>query len=701
MANINLNKILESLTIEEKVGQLVQLAGVYYINYSEITGPLAKFNISDTHKYTAGSIIGVNNAKDAHAIQTQYLENSRHKIPLLFMADVIHGSHTMYPVPLALSCSFNPNLIESMARNAASEAAATGVHVTFSPMSDLARDARWGRNMETNGEDPYLNKILTASYVKGYQGNTLNNDSALISCVKHFAAYGLVEAGREYNYVDLSKRVLNEYHYPAYKAAIDSGAKMVMSAFNTVNSIPATANEELLKKDLRAKLGFSGVVISDWAAVTELINHKLAEDVKDAAKQCINAGVDIDMMSMAYLTELKDLIESGAVDIKLIDEMVMNVLKLKKDYGLFENPFKNLIDNADEVILNEQLLIDSKKAADESIVLLKNENNLLPLSGKYAIVGHHVTSRDYNGPWSWQGDIAKNESIKEVFSKDSNVKVIEEGSKIIDIQDYEDIDTVVTFVGEKSNESGEAKSKTNIKLNANEIEMIKKLKLIGKNVVVVVFAGRPLDITDIEMYSDAIVYAWFPGTKAAESLYDILNGNVNPSAKLSMSLPRNVGQCPIYYNNYSTGRPLSKAIDTYVSKYIDEANTPLYTFGDGMTYSNVQVKNVKFPDVIKKDNDLEIEIELANNSNIDVKEVIQVYINDIVATVIRPDNELKAFNKVEIAANTCETFKVVVNNIEFGYVGADLNHRIDSGEFEIKVGLSLKNTINKIIRMEQ
>ncbi len=700
MSNINLKEILESLTVEEKVGQLVQLAGVYYINQSEITGPLAKFDINESQKYTAGSIIGVNNAADAYKIQEQYLANSRHKIPLLFMADVIHGSHTMYPVPLGMSCSFSPELIENMARNSAKEAAATGVQVTFSPMADLARDARWGRNMETNGEDPYLNKILSASYVKGYQGDKLSKDSELISCVKHFAGYGLVEAGREYNYVDLSKRVLNEFHYPAYKSAIDSGAKMVMSAFNTIDSIPATANEDLLKKDLREKLGFDGVVISDWAAVTELINHKLAEDFKDAAKQCVNAGVDIDMMSMAYLTELEQLIEDGEVEISLIDEMVMNILKLKKDYGLFEDPFKNLTDNSDAVVLSEQLLVDSKKVADESIVLLKNDN-VLPLSNKYAIVGHHVTSRDYNGPWSWQGDITKNESIKEVFSKDCNVKVIEEASKIIDIQDYEGIDTVVAFIGEKSNESGEAKSKTNIKLNSNEIEMIKKLKLIGKKVITVVFAGRPLDLTDIEMYSDAIVYAWFPGTKAAESLYDILNGHVNPSAKLSMSLPRSVGQCPIYYNNYSTGRPLAKAIDTYVSKYIDEANTPLYTFGDGLTYSDVQVNNVKFPDVIQKGNDLEIEVELENNSKFDAKEVIQVYINDIVATVIRPDNELKAFNKVEIAANTSETFKVVVNNLEFGYVGADLKHRIDTGEFEIKVGLSLKNTINKIIRMEK
>lgn len=701
MSNINLEEILKTLTVEEKVGQLVQLAGVYYINQSEITGPLAKFDITDTHKYTAGSIIGVNNAKDAYQIQKEYLENSRHKIPLLFMADVIHGSHTMYPIPLGMSCSFNPELIENMARNSAKEAAATGVQVTFSPMADLARDARWGRNMETNGEDPYLNKVLSGSYVKGYQGEALTAESELISCVKHFAGYGLVEAGREYNYVDLSKRVLNEFHYPAYKSAIDNGAKMVMSAFNTIESIPATANEDLLKTDLRKKLGFDGVVISDWAAVTELINHKLAADFKEAAKQCANAGVDIDMMSMAYLTELEELIQAGEVDIKLIDEMVMNVLKLKRDYGLFADPFKNLIDKANEVIGCDDLLIDTKKAADESIVLLKNDNNILPLSSKYAIVGHHVTSRDYNGPWSWQGDITKNESIKEVFSKDSNVTIVDESSKIIDIQDYEYVDTVVAFIGEKSTESGEAKSKTNIKLSSNEVEMIKTLKLIGKRIITVIFAGRPLDITDIEMYSDAIVYAWFPGSMAAQSLYDILTAKVNPSAKLSMSLPRSVGQCPIYYNSYSTGRPLSKAIDTYVSKYLDQSNTPLYTFGDGLTYSNVQVKNVDFSDNIKIGDDLIIKVELENNSNLDAKEVIQVYINDIVASVIRPDNELKAFRKVTVAANNTATYKVKIDSSEFGYIGSDLNHRIDTGDFEVKVGLNLANTTNKIIRMEK
>lgn len=701
MTNINLEQILASLTTQEKVGQLVQLAGVYYINQSEITGPLAKFDITDTQKYMAGSIIGVNNPADAYKIQEQYLAHSRHKIPLLFMADVIHGSHTMYPIPLAMSCSFNPELIERMARNSATEAAATGVQVTFSPMADLARDARWGRNMETNGEDPYLNKVLTSSYVTGYQGASLTKDSQLISCVKHFAGYGLVEAGREYNYVDLSKRVLNEHHYPAYKSAIDSGAKMVMSAFNTIESIPATANADLLKTDLRQKLGFDGVVISDWAAVTELINHKLAADFKEAASQCITAGVDIDMMSMAYLTELEQLIESGVVDIKLIDEMVMNVLRLKAAYGLFDNPFKNLIDNAEQVVGNPTLLADTKQAADQSIVLLKNNQKLLPLTGEYAIVGHHVTSRDYNGSWSWQGDITNNESIKEVFSKDHNVKVIEEATKIIDIQDYHQVDTVVAFVGEKSNESGEAKSKTDIKLNNNEIKLIKSLKLIGKKVVTVVFAGRPLDITDIEMYSDAIVYAWFPGTKAAQSLYDILTGAVNPSAKLSMSLPRSVGQCPIYYNSYSTGRPLSKAIDTYVSKYIDQSNTPLYSFGTGLTYSDIQLKKVEFTENLKCGQELVIKVELENNSNLDAKEVIQVYINDLVATVIRPDNELKAFRKVEIPANTTTSFELTVDSHEFGYIGSDLNHRIDEGEFEIKVGLNLTNTINKIIRMEK
>lgn len=701
MSNINLQEILNSLSIEEKVGQLVQLAGVYYINQSEITGPLAKFDITDTHKFTAGSIIGVNNAKDAYAIQTEYLEKSRHKIPLLFMADVIHGSHTMYPIPLGMACSFNPELIEGMARNSAKEAAATGVQVTFSPMADLARDARWGRNMETNGEDPYLNKVLSSSYVKGYQGNTLSSKSELISCVKHFAGYGLVEAGREYNYVDISKRVLNEYHYPAYKSAIDSGAKMVMSAFNTIESIPATANEGLLKSDLREKLGFDGVVISDWAAVTELINHKLAADFKDAAKQCANAGVDIDMMSMAYLTELETLINNGEVDIKLIDEMVMNVLKLKKDYGLFEDPFKNLIDKSEQVVGNEELLINAKQVADESIVLLKNNENVLPLTSKYAIVGHHVTSRDYNGPWSWQGDISKNESIKEVFSANPNVTVIEEATKIIDIQDYEYIDTVVAFVGEKSNESGEAKSKTDIKLNSNEIELIKTLKMIGKKVITVVFAGRPLDIADIEMYSDAIVYAWFSGTKAAQSIYDILTGVVNPSAKLTMSFPRAVGQCPIYYNSYSTGRPLSKAIDTYVSKYIDQSNSPLYTFGDGLTYSDVKVTNVDLKESLSIGQDLTIKVELKNSSSMEAKEVIQVYINDLVASVIRPDNELKAFKKVNIAANTTTSYEITVNGNEFGFIGSDLEHRIEAGEFEIKVGLNMTDTINKIVRMEK
>ncbi len=682
---MDLNELLSSLTLEEKVGQLVQLAGVYYDTSSEITGPLANFEITDTQKYTAGSIIGVSSAKEAYNIQKEYLEKSSHKIPLLFMADVIHGSKTIFPIPLGASSSFNPSLIEKMAKYSAIEAANMGVQVTFSPMADLARDARWGRNMETNGEDPYLNKVLTSSYVRGYQGGELSSDSLLISCVKHFAAYGLVDAGREYNTVDLSKRLLLEQHYPAYESAIKSGSKMVMSAFNTIDSVPVTANKKVLDDDLRNMLGFDGVVISDWAAITELINHRVAMDSKDSAKLSIDATVDIDMMSMAYKDHLVELVNEGVVSMELIDNSVKRILEIKKAYGLFDNPFKNLeFDENFNVDINQV----AKEVALESIVLLKNKNNILPMTKNYKVYGKHVSSSDYHGPWSWQGDINDTKSIESKFGD----KVVEYRGSDFDLQFFSDVDNVILFIGETSFESGEAKSKTDIRLSKTDVEIIKKLKFAGKNVVACIFAGRPLDLSEINDLCDGIIYAWFPGSEAASAIYDLITGVSNFSAKLSMSLPRTTGQCPIYYNDYPTGRPFDKAIDTYVSKYIDTLNSPLYTFSDGLTYSNVTITDA----TAKPNKDhIVITCNLENHSDYDCMEVIQVYVKDCISTVIKPERELKAFKKVRIAKNTKSTFEFNLNLEELKLVNNNEQWILEDGDFELYIGLNVNNVIKQ------
>lgn len=699
METIELKKIISQLSLDEKIGQLVQLTADHFMGEAEITGPYAKYNLDEEKVYTAGSIIGAPNAKHAFEIQKNYLEKSRHKIPLLFMADIIHGSHSIFPVPVGAASSFNPKLINDIAKYSAIEAGNTGVQVTFSPMADLARDARWGRNMETSGEDPYLSKVLTAEYVKGYQGKSLSADSKLISCVKHFAGYGMVESGRDYNYSDLSERALNEFHYPAYKAAIDAGAGMVMSAFNTIDGIPATVNKKLLYNDLRVKLGFEGIIISDWAAITENINHKLAANFADCAKLAINAGIDIDMMSFAYVLELADLVKSGEIEESRIDELVLNVLKIKNDYGLFENPYKNLDPNKDKEIGTAEILAKTKEAADESIVLLKN-NGILPLSNeKYCVYGRKVNSKDYMGPWSWQGQKSYVNSIEDIFKKNNNVNIVDYYTGSVEYQAFDFSRKVVLFMGEDSCESGEAKSKTNIKLKKEEVETIKRLKAADKQLVLVLFAGRPLDITEISHLCDAIIYAWFPGTRAAESLYDIITGNVNPSGKLPMSLPRSVGQCPIYYNNYPTGRPYEKAEEAYVTKYIDESHYPLYSFGHGLNYSNIVINNIGIAETKGINDDLEICVTVENKSHVSGKEVIQIYLNDMVASVVRPRKELKAFKKFEIKGGETKIIKITVDNKEFGYINQFIEHTIDKGKFEVMIGFSSEDVETNIVEI--
>lgn len=692
MKKEQLTSLLDSLTVKEKVGQLVQLTADHFDSEAEITGPYAKYNLTDEQKYSAGTIIGAGSAESAYKIQKEYLERTAHKIPLLFMADVIHGSHTIFPVPIGMASSFNPELTKFAAEQSAREAGNTGVQVTFSPMADLARDARWGRNMESNGEDPYLNKKITESYVKGYQGDSLTADSKLISCVKHFAGYGLVESGREYNYVDLSPRMLHEIHYPAYKAAIDAGAGMVMSAFNTIDSIPATVNKQLLTNDLRGKLGFEGIVISDWGAITEVIQHKLADNFKDCAKLAIDAGIDIDMMSFAYITELENLIEDGTIDIERIDELVMNILNIKNAYGLFENPFKNLDPETDKLIGYDEIVQATKVVADESIVLLKN-NGMLPLQDqKFNIYGRKVDSKDYHGPWSWQGQSKFTKSLKEVYADEKNVNYVDYNGSYFEQQSFDFSENVVFFAGENSWESGEAKSKTDIKLKDEEVNAIVRLSNAGKKITLVVFAGRPLDLSAVDKLCDAIIYAWFPGTCAAKSLKDIIDGTVNPSGKLAMSLPRSVGQCPIYYNNFPTGRPYEGAEESYVTKYIDNSHYPLYSFGHGLSYSMPIIEHIDMKSTKTAAEDLEITVTVTNTNNIAGKEVLQVYINDLVASVIRPRKELKAFTKFEIGPNETKDIKITVDSQEFGYIGSDLEHRIDNGEFEIHVGFNSIDT---------
>ncbi|WP_435923471.1 glycoside hydrolase family 3 N-terminal domain-containing protein [Paenibacillus sp. DYY-L-2] len=714
-----LEDILQNMTLDEKIAQLQQLAAPFYDEAGDeglITGPMESLGITAETVKNAGSVLGIAGAEKVISVQQAHMANNKHGIPLLFMADIVHGFKTIFPIPLAMGCSWDLELAERSAQIAAKEAAVSGLHVTFAPMADLVRDPRWGRVMESTGEDPYLNALFARAMVRGFQGRDLRNDTGRVaSCVKHFAAYGLAEGGREYNTVDLSERQLREYYLPAYKAAVDEGAEMVMTSFNTVEGIPATGNRKLMRELLRDEWGFDGVVISDWGAVGELIAHGVAEDDREAALRAIRAGVDIEMMTSAYVHRLAGLVAEGVVDESLIDEAVLRILRLKEKLGLFENPLRGANPEAErEIVYCKEHLDAAKELAVKSCVLLKNEG-VLPLKReqRIALIGPFAQSGDILGNWSWTGSretAVRLGSAMQAFG--GSGIVMTEGCGIDEITDQQleeavkaagNADVIVMALGEASEMSGEAASRTNIKLPEAQLRLVQSMKKLGKPMAAVLFNGRPLDLHGILEEADAVLEAWFPGSAGGAAIADLLYGVANPSGRLTMSFPTAVGQIPVYYNQFNTGRP-KPSEDTkekYVSQYLDSPNAPLFPFGYGLSYTSFSYEGLELSsDSLKAGQTLKAKVRVVNDGSMAGTETVQLYIRDISGEVVRPVKELKDFRQVALAPGESAEVAFEITEGQLRYHHSDLTFTSDPGKFELHVGGNSRDTLQAVFRLE-
>lgn len=726
-----LKKIFSDLTLKEKIGQLIQLSGDFYNTEQLAVGPQQKLGISQDIVDNAGSVLNVTGAKNVIRIQKEYLEKSRHKIPLLFMADIVYGYRTVFPIPLALGCSWNPDMVTELNKYTSKEAVAAGAHVTYAPMVDLVRDARWGRCMESTGEDVFLNSCFSKAMVKGFQDG-LEEGRGIASCVKHFAAYGAVESGRDYNTVDMSERRLRQEYLPAYKAAVDAGCEMVMTSFNTIDQIPATANEWLMNDVLRKEWGFDGVIITDYAAIQELIAHGIAEDEKEASKLSLNATVDIDMKTGCYANQLEPLLSNAEISEKQIDNAVWRILKLKNKLGLFEDPYRMAdIKKEEELFCCEEHRNAAREAVSKSIVLLKNYNNILPLSRdkKVSLIGPYGESKDLLGLWAVHANKEECINLKDAFSEvigEDNL-IISKGCDMLDDYSFlgefgamlsipseglskeekddllieakkaaEKSDVVIMALGEHVMQSGEAGSRTDITLPEGQVKLLKEIKKCGKPIIVLLFNGRPLALSNILDYSDAIIECWFPGTEGAHGIVDVIYGKYNPSGRLSMSIPWNVGQVPIYYNYFSTGRPSGKSAHTgrFVSKYLDSPNSPLYPFGYGLSYSDTKYDDLRLSsNVINNDSEIEVSIKVKNLGEVEVEETVQLYINDCFGSVVRPVKELKDFKKVILQPKEEKCVTFIINEKMLRFYTKSMEFKSEPGKFKVYVGKNSDDVI--------
>lgn len=716
-------ELLNKMTLDEKIGQMIQIR----VNEAR--------NENKDLIYNVGSILNSVGAKNVKKIQSEYLSKNRLKIPLLFMADIINGYKTIFPSPLAQGCSWNIEVIRRIAEISRNESAFAGVNVNFSPMVDLVRDARWGRCFESvGGEDPFLAKIYAKIIVDEYQKKMNDNKLMQASCVKHFAAYGAVEAGREYNTVDMSKRELMEYYMPGYKSAIDSGAQMVMTSFNIINGIPATVNNWLLKDTLRKKWKFDGVIITDYTSMLECINHGIAKDEEDVAKKAIDAGVDIEMISTCYIDSLKKLVKENKISMAQIDEAVLRILNLKNKLGLFENPYGFADENMEKkYVFSLKNLEQATKLTEETIVLLKNKNNILPLNSnkRVALIGPYANNRAISSSWSIFVENENTKTLKEIFEKKLGKKNFEysEGCKLLkkqeleqllkvqpeeirnNMEQYEDgdiqgvievankADIIILAIGEHYLQTGEGCSRSNIEIPKIQQNLLDELYKLNKPIVAVLFNGRPLQLNNIENKLDAIIEAWLPGTNGAEAIFNILYGKSNPSAKLTMSFPQNVGQCPIYYNHYNTGRP-DKTGSRYESKYIDIPTESFYPFGYGLSYSKFVYSNLRLDtNILKRNSKIILKVNVKNDSSIAGKEVIQLYIQDLVGSVVRPVKELKAFKKEYFLPYEEKEIIFEINEEMLKFYNENLEYKAEPGMFKIFVGTNSVETINEVFNL--
>lgn len=697
-----IDSIIRLMTVQEKLGQLNQIGGTWYDTKTE---RLSEEQTAMLKAGKIGSFLGIMGAAETGRIQKIAMEQTRMKIPVLFGYDIIHGFSTVTPIPLAEAGSWNPALVERSARMAAVEGAAVGVHWTYAPMVDIARDPRWGRIAEGSGEDPYLGSAMAAARVRGFQGKDIREFGSLLACVKHFAAYGGAEAGRDYNTVDMSERTLREIYLPPYKAAVDAGAWTMMSAFNEIGGVPSTGSRWLMDDLLRKEWKFNGLVVSDYTAVMELMKHRIAGDSTEAGMIALTAGTDIDMVSRIYVDKLPAAVQSKRLAESVVDEAVRRVLRVKFAYGLFDDPYRNARPEKEkELLLNKDHRAVAREMARQSIVLLKNDRNILPLDRKtrsIAVIGPlggNENRRDLVGTWAWVKDpndvVSVIDAVKARTASSARVSY-ERGCEIESdtlnrIQQAVTLangaDVVIAVLGESQHMSGEAASRTSIDLPAQQKKLLKALHAAGKPIVLVLMNGRPMTLEWEAENIPVIVEAWHLGVETGHAVADVLFGDYNPSGKLPVTFPRNIGQIPLYYNHKSTGRPLVEK-DKYTSRYQDSPNTPLFAFGHGLSYTTFEYRNLTLSSAeIGKDQSLTVSVDVVNTGKHSGEEVVQLYLRDDVASVTRPVKELKGFAKILLAPGEKKTVRFTVTPEELSFYDLAMQKSVEPGTFTLFVG---------------
>ncbi len=723
--------LMKKMTLEEKIGQL-NLPGSGDI----VTGQAGNSDIAvKIQQGKVGGLFNIKSVAKIRDVQKQAMEKSRLKIPLIFGMDVIHGYETVFPIPLGLSCTWDMSLIERSARIAAIEASADGINWTFSPMVDIARDPRWGRIAEGSGEDPYLGSQIAKAMVKGYQGSDLAKNNTILSCVKHYAMYGAAEAGRDYNTTDMShQRMYNEY-LPPYKAAVDAGVGSVMASFNDVDGVPATGNKWLLTDVLRKQWGFKGFVVTDYTGINEMIEHGIG-DLPTVSARALAAGVDMDMVGEGLLTTTQQSLKTGKVTLANVDAACRRILEAKYKLGLFDDPYRYCDANrAKAEVFTAANRKEARAIATQSFVLLKNQNNILPIkkAGTIALIGPLADSKEnMPGTWSVAADFSKATSVltglKEVagsnakilYAKGSNLdadSIFEERAGMFgkdlkrDSRPAAEIlqealtiagqaDVIVAALGESAEMSGESSSRSSIEIPAIQQELLKALLKTGKPVVLVLFTGRPLALKWENDNVPAILNVWFGGSEAGYAVADVLFGDVNPSGKLSTTFPQNIGQVPIYYAHKNTGRPLAegKWFEKFRSNYLDVSNDPVYPFGYGLSYSSFKYGEVTLSNTSLKGNQiLTASITVTNTSSVDGQEVVQLYIRDVIGSVTRPVKELKGFQKIALKAGETKTVTFNINTSDLKFYNYDLKYDWEAGDFQIMIGGNSRDVkMNKV-----
>ncbi len=709
---MDLQALLNKMTLEQKLAQMSQFNAIFLFKDAggEITGPAKALSLTASELDSTGSVLNFVGASRMKEIQERHMQDDPNKIPLLFMQDVIHGYRTIYPVPLGMGATWDPSLMEECCRMAAKEASVAGVQVTFAPMVDLVRDCRWGRVMESTGEDPYLNCLFSKAQVRGFQGD-MTGKYDIASCVKHFAAYGAAEAGRDYNTVDMSERSLRQDYLPAYKAAVDEGVEMLMTSFNLINGVPSSGNKWLVDELLRKEWGFDKIVISDYDAFREMKKHGYCENDYECAYKAIEAGTDIEMMSNCYLKNMSRLIDEGKVSIEQIDKAVMRILELKDKMGLFENPFGSASEEEEKIFnLCPEHRALAKKAALKSAVLLKN-NGTLPLKTdvvNVAVVGPFA-NKGMIGAWSCGG------KEEEAVSVADGVKTLLQNAKVSVVKGCEGVakelpntkeiakavrvakksDCVILCLGEKREYSGEGNSRADVTLSLAQKELVRKVVKANPNAVAVLFNGRPLALSDIIDDMPAVMTIWQPGTEGGSAVADLLFGKENFEGRLPMSFPREVGQAPIYYNRMRTGRPPKNPNDNtrgYESRYLDCLNTPLFPFGYGLSYTQFEISApVLDKTELTMDGKIRASVTVKNVGNVKGVETVQLYICDRYASLVRPMQELKGYEKVELDVGEEKTVTFEIDAEMLKFYTSNGKFEAEKGEFNLWVSSSAEN----------